>query len=64
MRAQLVDAGRGYDAGNGGESSVSGGGFEEGLKWRRQRWAMERTKGGLKTDPGGPPVPTAPFPDG
>ena len=73
----MVDAGGGYDAGIGGESSVyrgCGGAMAalgskgrakdyEGLKRRRQWWAMERTKGGLKADPGGAPVCPAPFPE-
>ena len=35
----------------------------EGLKRRRQWWVMERTKGGLKADPGGAPVSTVPLPE-
>ena len=35
----------------------------EGLKRRRQWWAMERTKGGLNTGPGGALVSTARFPE-
>ena len=73
----MVDAGGGDDARIGGEPSVCRGGGGamaalgsrgpakgyEGLKRRRQWWAMERTKGGLKADPGGAPVSTAPFPE-
>ena len=73
----LDDAGGGYDAGIGGESSVSRGGGgamvalgskgptkdQEKLKTRRKWWAMGRTKGGHKTDPGGAPASTAPFPE-
>ena len=32
-------------------------------KRQRKLWAMERTKGGLKADPGGAPVSTASFPE-
>ena len=35
----------------------------EGLKRRRQWWAMDKIEGGLKPDPGGAPVSTAPFPE-
>ena len=72
----MVGAGGGYDAGVGGESRVSsvGGGATvalerkgptknlEGLKRRRQGWAMGSTKGGLKADPGGTPASMPPFP--
>ena len=67
----MVGAGGGYDAGIGGESSVSsrGGGAMAApgrirrAKRRRQWWAMGRTKGGLKADPGRAAVSTAPFPE-
>ena len=71
----MVGAVGGDDAGFGGESRVSSGDGgamaalgrkrpDEAigrLKRRRQWLAMGRTKGGLKADPGGAPVSTAPF---
>ena len=73
----MVGAGGGDDAGVGGESmvlSVGAGAMAalgskaptkdwEGLKRKRQWSTMEGTKGGLKADPGGTPVSTAPFPE-